>query len=296
MITRTLKDWANLAVQSLQEELDLTPKPGLVDRDNAGAHQDMDYSTFQASISALKPFFYEYLQIGYQYHHLAPSAIFSKLRSKGLEAEYAMFQATKGINTHKGINFLMAVLLGSCGHYLANQPHILESGLLIENIHAICLGTVPLTQDLEAQDLVSLHTKKIQDLSHGERLYLQYGIKGPRGMVMSGFDLIRTQALPYYQQLLITLPSSIAQMRLLLFLMSKVEDGNLIHRGGIHAWKQVQAEADALSLIQEDQSLIQALTRYNQELIDRHLSPGGSADLLSICFFLNALSNYRPSG
>lgn len=68
--------------------------------------------------------------------------------------------------------------------------------------------------------------------------------------------------------------------------MSFVEDGNLIHRGGIEAWKGVKA--DMRLLLQQDLSttdLRSALSSYNQCLINQHLSPGGSADLLALSFY-----------
>lgn len=40
-------------IAALQDELDLTPKPGLVDRNNSGSHHDMDYDLFRQSISAI---------------------------------------------------------------------------------------------------------------------------------------------------------------------------------------------------------------------------------------------------
>ena len=46
-----------LAVKSLLYELNLTPKPGLVDCHNNGAHNDMDFYTFLDSILSLSPFF-----------------------------------------------------------------------------------------------------------------------------------------------------------------------------------------------------------------------------------------------
>ena len=41
------------ATRALLEEVAVTPKPGLVDRANNGAHKDMDFSSFQASAAAL---------------------------------------------------------------------------------------------------------------------------------------------------------------------------------------------------------------------------------------------------
>ena len=44
---------AQLAVRALLKEICLSPKPGLVDMLNNGAHRDMDFSTFIASIKAI---------------------------------------------------------------------------------------------------------------------------------------------------------------------------------------------------------------------------------------------------
>ncbi|MFA7216349.1 MAG: triphosphoribosyl-dephospho-CoA synthase, partial [Bacillota bacterium] len=40
-------------IYALMEEVAATPKPGLVDTLNNGAHKDMDYFTFIASIDAI---------------------------------------------------------------------------------------------------------------------------------------------------------------------------------------------------------------------------------------------------
>ena len=74
--------------------------------------------------------------------------------------------------------------------------------------------------------------------------------------------------------------------------MTFVEDGNLIHRGGIDAYKQVQQEAQ--QLFEEAQPLTETelanrLEDYDNVLIERNLSPGGSADLLSLTFFFHKI-------
>ena len=43
-----------ILLESLKDELDLTPKPGCVDGDDSGPHSDMDYDVFLKSISSLK--------------------------------------------------------------------------------------------------------------------------------------------------------------------------------------------------------------------------------------------------
>ncbi len=47
-------DVPSLAVAALYAELNLTPKPGLVDCANSGAHQDMDHALFVASAGRLR--------------------------------------------------------------------------------------------------------------------------------------------------------------------------------------------------------------------------------------------------
>jgi triphosphoribosyl-dephospho-CoA synthase len=48
--------WA-LAATALRLELNLTPKPGLVDMANNGSHNDMDHALFLRSIDAIAPWF-----------------------------------------------------------------------------------------------------------------------------------------------------------------------------------------------------------------------------------------------
>jgi len=99
-----LEHIAGLAGAALKEEVLLTPKPGLVDCQDQGAHTDMDAALFLISIEALQPFFLQYIVQGYQSKE-APAKLFQQIREIGKAAERAMFQATNGINTHKGAQF-----------------------------------------------------------------------------------------------------------------------------------------------------------------------------------------------
>ncbi|MBQ6248242.1 MAG: citrate lyase holo-[Kiritimatiellae bacterium] len=103
---------ANLAHRALMEEVAVTPKPGLVDRNNSGANPDMDIEMFRASANALSPYFKEMalavLGAGQGECPLFIDAsrfgekLAAKLRTVGLEAEKAMLAATGGVNTHRG--------------------------------------------------------------------------------------------------------------------------------------------------------------------------------------------------
>ncbi|MGT2930106.1 triphosphoribosyl-dephospho-CoA synthase CitG [Streptococcus dentasini] len=289
MTDTDLAVYAYAARQALLYELNLSPKPGLVDRFDNGAHKDMTYASFIASIKALSPFFERYIQTGWHYASDKPQFIFERLRSIGIEAEKAMFQATNGVNTHKGVNFSLALLLGATGIYLAKN-----------DFKTKCVTFTPQTSQDLAQLVQTISAQAIQadweqldtktKLSYGERLFLDYGIKGPRGEAAAGFPTLIDRALPFFrQELKAKQDPEWSQLRLLLYLMSQLEDGNIIHRGGLEAWQLVKKEARLL-LLSEDlktskKLLRQELSAYNQTLIERNLSPGGSADLLALTLY-----------
>ena len=60
-----IREVARLACQALLYEVNITPKPGLVDRINSGSHRDMDIFTFARSTPALQPYFARCAGIGY---------------------------------------------------------------------------------------------------------------------------------------------------------------------------------------------------------------------------------------
>ena len=102
-----------LARQALEDEVDLTPKPGLVDRRNTGAHDDMDRPLFHRSAGALAPYFRQFAALG------MAGASPRELQSLGRQAEEAMLAATGGVNTHKGALYSFALLLSALGRCLA---------------------------------------------------------------------------------------------------------------------------------------------------------------------------------
>ena len=145
-----------------------------------------------------------------------------------------------------------------------------------------------MTRHLIEVDFANLDQK--EHLSYGEKLYVEHGIAGIRGEAATGYPSL-AKALDYYNTLHTHTPRH-RDLLLLLYLMTFVEDGNLIHRGGIDAYKQVQKEAQ--QLFEEAQTLTEAqlvnrLEDYDNVLIERNLSPGGSADLLSLTFFCHKI-------
>lgn len=272
------KQVAQLASKALLYEVALTPKPGLVDRANNGSHHDMNYYTFLDSIVALTPYFQEYVDLGYQ-HEGTLDDLFDYCRVIGIQAEQDMLEATRGVNTHKGANFSFGVILTATGYFLKNNPKLPLEAIDVETILVI---VQKMTENLIKHDFSKIHLKA--KLSNGERLYLEKGMTGIRGEAANGYPAVHHLLLPFLRQYRESHEKDeVVLLRSLVLLMSEVEDGNILHRGGYDAWQQVKKdmlELHEANLNQVD--FMEDLAAYDQELIARHLSPGGAADLLAI--------------
>ncbi|MEX2804301.1 triphosphoribosyl-dephospho-CoA synthase CitG [Streptococcus sp. H31] len=271
---------AAFAASALLYELSLTPKPGLVDRSNNGAHQDMDFPLFIKSSMSLLPFFEDYAKAGL--NHTGPlQALFDQSRSIGIRAEQAMFSATKGVNTHKGANFSFALILSATGYFLKHHSKTLplspaDSHAILQLIPAICSSS--LEKDFQHIDR--------QNLSYGEKLYLEHGLKGIRGEAASGYPTLQNLLLPALRQSIVHSSADEAFHKATLLLMANIEDGNLIHRGGIAAWQEVKRQArEVLSQNLSAALIRQWLFDYDLSLIQKNLSPGGTADFLALGYF-----------
>ncbi|MCB5953288.1 triphosphoribosyl-dephospho-CoA synthase CitG [Enterococcus sp. BWT-B8] len=276
---------ADYAQKALLYEVTLSPKPGLVDPLTTGAHTDMDVFTFMDSIVSLRPFLEQYVAIGIS-HQGEPAALFKKLRKTGASAEEKMLQATNNVNTHKGANFSFAVILGATGFYLQNKENF-RLPLSAKDSEAILALSSQMTQHLVLEDFVDLESKP--SLTYGEKLYLTYGITGIRGEAAAGYPSLSQKLLPYLRKLETpTLEETL--LRALIFLMSEIEDSNLLHRGGFEAWKTVKAESKKIhQAALDNKELLDELRQYDMLLTQRHLSPGGSADLLALGIYFAQL-------
>ena len=237
---------ANLAAKALEQEVRLTPKPGLVDERNNGAHNDMDLPLFLCSIDALTPWFRRITALSLS------GAGAAALQTAGLAAEAAMFRATGGVNTHKGELFSFSVLLAALGRYLT------EGGDMFTYAAALAAELTP------------------PQNTHGAAVAVRHQVGGARFEALAGFPTARKAA---------ALLQTHDPLTVLLWLMAHTEDTNLYHRGGTEGAAFVKAQAAAILTAPPERraALAQAL---DDTLIDRWLSPGGCADLLALALFL----------
>lgn len=266
---------AQIAQQSLLYEVCTTPKPGLVDCRNNGSHQDMDIFTFMASSSALFPYFRQCAEIGTQTRHLPPNKVFSCLRFPGKLAEQAMYQATKGVNTHKGSIFSLGILCAAAGRLTGSQRKP-------EAISNLCKE---MTRGLVARELENISA----GTTTGEQIYAKHRISGARGQAESGFSQVLQIGLPVFQKGLGRgLSLNDAGCGTLLALIAATEDTNLIHRSSLAEQKATAAKI--ADLIRENPyPSKEVLEQLDDDFIRKNLSPGGCADLLAITYFLHFL-------
>ena len=267
---------ARLAVQALLFEVAVTPKPGLVDRENSGSHRDMDMFTFLSSGAGLFPYFAQCVKIGRQGG--TPEETFRALRTPGLLAEGQMLSSTGGVNTHKGAIFSMGILCGALGR-LERQAWGDSDRVLAQ-----CAA---MTRGLTARDFAGLTPETAR--TAGQKLYLRYGVTGVRGQAEAGFPAVGKIGLPKLEAALSQGKSiNEAGRAALLAMLADTVDTNMIHRGGYEQAKAASEQAKRL-LEREPFPGAKALEEMNRDFVEKNLSPGGTADLLAMTLMLHFL-------
>ena len=264
-----------LAVSALLGEVWASPKPGLVDRENTGAHKDMTYQNFVDSARALQHCFTQCAQAG-QHHSDDLPLLAARLRSIGLAGEAAMYQATGGVNTHKGSIFSMGIL---CAAAAAVPLHQME--------HAETLKSLQSTAASIAAELLADDSA---EQTNGKRVLQQTGTGGIRAEAGSGFDTAFSVGLP---SLITALEAgrntNDAMVYTLLRIIHATEDSNLVHRGGVEGMDFAKEEARKLTEGGPAAMNLTAVRETDRKFIEKNLSPGGSADLLALTLFLSFL-------
>lgn len=265
--------------QAILLEVATHPKPGLVTRLSNGAHQDMSIFTFMMSSAVLSKAFHDLQEIG-QGHRGSLAKLFEKVRGYGVNAEKELLRVTKGVNTQRGILFAGGIVSAVAG-YAMNMGFDKEA--LLPLVRKMAAGLV--AKELDNNERPAL--------TAGEKLYHKYGITGIRGEVEKGFPSVVNYGLPALSEALkkgATINDALVHT--LLALMTVVEDSNVIWRTDYETLLEVQRIAkDILNkgsvFTQEGKRMLAETERY---FLQRRISPGGSADLLSITITLYLLA------
>ncbi len=250
---------ADLAERALRLELDTTPKPGLVDRQDNGAHKDMDYALMSKSISALRPYLTR-LAV-----ESAKDIDPAKIKEIGIEAEKAMLKATSGVNTHKGALFCigLSVAAASC---LACSTGAVEA--------------------YSFKELVSRAASEIPSArgTHGAEAKRSFKAVGALENARAAYPELFADWLPYYRS---REGDPFCCHKTLLHIMTTLDDTNILHRRGAEGL--AHAEAEAARLLEDFSE--SGLSSLNKDFIRENISPGGSADMLSLTIFINSIIN-----
>jgi len=304
---RVCKELSALAVKALLDEAALFPKPGLVDPVSQGAHSDMDFTTLVRSAAALQQGFYECARIGYKC--VAPfsagvrpctsdsgisaapaqpiaAAVRKRLRATGLALEKAMFAETRGVNTHKGAIFIFAYLLGAAG-LLSGATQLDGIRSVMELTETLCAQVRVLAAGLCSEDMAGVSTKRT--LTHGEQVFLQYGCTGIRGEAEAGLPLVQRNVA--YLAGLTHLTQRDAYLYTLLHIIAENKDTNVLFRAGSAALRDLQIRcASIVASGATGAALYAAVESLDAYCIERHISPGGSADIFAAVLFCRGLT------
>ncbi|MBR4659074.1 MAG: citrate lyase holo-[Clostridia bacterium] len=291
------------AFRALIDEVETTPKAGLVDLVNNGANSDMDPDLFRASAETLAPYFYsmaytaadtETPESGHgegcgEDEHIncadCPShegctldhgaSLMTKLTILGVEAEAKMKAATNGVNTHKGAIYCLGLLVSAFAKLTA-------------------LGAPRETLDViaEAKRQAS-HRPDPGRGSNGAIVRMEQGNNalGADAEARAGFPA----AVNAYRRILgyrlMNFADNECFALALIGIMAELYDTNAYKRGGREGAEFVRARAKQIMELPLSKRLPE-VSVFDRELIERNINCGGAADSLAAAIFLDRLNTY----
>ena len=263
---------AHMATRALKAELNTTPKPGLVDTHDSGAHRDMDHALMMRSIRAMHPYFVRLATLGYDSHQLPAHNDIVRI---GIEAEKAMFNSTGGVNTYKGALFSMGLAV-TAATYIIGRGEVATTTHGKEYVPNSLLSTTIIQLANGFPDTCGTHGSRAKQLA-------QAGckLKSALDNAREGYSQLFGEWLPFYETR-IKGDDSYVKHKTLLRIMCDLDDTNIVYRTDYDTMLQVKTEARRLL---EDFSEA-GIEDMNRDFVSRNISPGGCADMLALVVFL----------
>ena len=267
---------ARQAVRALYVEITLEPKPGLVSLRDNGSHKDMTAATFVRSLFALRHYFAAIAQAGFE------GRDFTDLQRLGVAAEARMLQATRGVNTHRGVIFALGLLCAAAGRLCADNVRLQP-----EQLRRILCETWG-----EALRERALAEASQGPRSNGQRAARRFGLRSATREAADAFPTLFEVTLPVLQHALASgLQPRAARVQALFATMAVLDDTNLAHRGGREGLQRVK-ECAAMFLSQGGVLQADWLERarlVHARLVADRLSPGGCADMLACACWIQGI-------
>jgi triphosphoribosyl-dephospho-CoA synthase len=265
---------SGFATEALLEEVRLTPKPGLVDKDNNGSHHDLTLRLMEYSALSLENTFYE---MALASAGQSPSQYLrERLAAIGRYGEQTMLQHTGQVNTHKGAIWILGLLTGAARIHLTigNEEAITITGILAT------AGAIARFEDRYTP----------AGKTNGDGVRKRYLVRSAREEAIAGFPSLHETAIPTWNAFRHE-TETVRRLNVLLSLMSVVQDTCILHRSNMDILTNVQKEAGAIIRkgglgISDNLDAYRSLDKY----VNTHwVSPGGSADLLAATIFLHKI-------
>jgi triphosphoribosyl-dephospho-CoA synthase len=238
-------------------ELELTPKPGLVDRIDNGSHPDLSFPLMERSIGIVARYLEEIAA------SLRADEPFARQKEIAIRAE-RRFLAELGTNTHKGYIFLAGMLL-------------------IAFHHAGASGEAEVRKSLSAAARDFFAAAEKQE-THGERARRRFQTGGIVREALDAYPSLFEAALPAFRQAMErrARPAT-AAFAAMARLMRVVDDTTTLHRGGVEGLERVRRDGQALEkLIAGGGDCAAFLERLNRDYKRLNLTIGGVADMLGL--------------
>lgn len=265
---------ADLAVDALIDEADLSPKPALVDRRGNGAHSDLHLGLMHASGLSLWPAFKEMAEAALEFGEVG-LPLREALGRIGREGEQAMLATTAGVNTHRGAIWALGLLVAAA----ALEPRSTGAGSV-----ALRAARLALLEDRYAP----------RPLSHGAQVALRYGVRGAREEAQQGFPAVLQRGLPQLKHSRAQgHGEQNARLDALLAIMSRLADTCVLYRAGEQGLQAMQQGAQAVLDAGGSASLAgrRRLHELDLQLLTLNASPGGAADLLAASLLLDRIES-----
>ncbi|SFS28095.1 MULTISPECIES: triphosphoribosyl-dephospho-CoA synthase [Pseudomonas] len=258
---------ADMAVDALIDEADLSPKPALVDRRGNGAHSDLHLGLMHASALSLWPMFKAMAEAALEFGEVG-LPLREALGRIGREGEQAMLVTTHGVNTHRGAIWALGLLTAAA----ALEPRAIT---------------------LNAARLALLNDRYApQSMSHGAQVAQRYGARGAREEAQLGFPAVTQRGLPQLRQSRRqNVGEQNARLDALLAIMTELADTCVLYRAGTAGLQAMQHGAQAVLDAGGSATLAgrRSLHELDNQLLALNASPGGAADLLAACLFIDRL-------
>lgn len=267
---------AEFAVDALIDEVNLTPKPALVDRRGNGAHHDLTLELMERSAKSLKPMFEAMAQAALE-HGTVSKCLREVIGQIGRDGEAVMLTETQGVNTHRGAIWALGLLVTATALNSQKAKTIKAAEICQLAAEIACLEDQFIPQ---------------QPQTHGQLVQKKYGAGGAKLQAQQGFPVIMHFGLPQLRASRAKQhPEVAARVDSLLAMMATLKDTCVLYRSGELGLKRMQKGAQYVLELggYATDTGKRALQFLEIDLMRLNASPGGVADLLAATLFLDRI-------